>query len=127
MEKYTIGDIQGCYQSFLCLLDKITFNPEKDVLWLAGDLVNRGPDSLSTLKKIHQLSLQGACHTVLGNHDLHMLAVYHGNSKQRPKDNFHDVLEDPDAENLLHLLQSQALALEIKLNNKTFLLTHAGV
>ncbi len=127
MANYAIGDIQGCHDAFMCLLDTIEFNPENDTLWLAGDLVNRGPDSLGTLKKIHQLASQGACHTVLGNHDLHMLAVHHNCSSRRPKDNFHDVLNDPDAEKLLQWLQSQSLALEIKVDKKTYLLTHAGV
>jgi len=127
MANYAIGDIQGCYENFLCLLERIAFNPQKDLLWLAGDLVNRGPDSLSTIKKVYELSQQGVCHTVLGNHDLHMLAVHHGCSSRRAKDNFHDVLDDTDAAQLLGWLQSQALALEIKVKNKTFLLTHAGV
>lgn len=127
MANFAIGDLQGCYDSFLCLLEKINFDAHKDQLWLAGDLVNRGPDSLSTLKHVFQLSQQGACSTVLGNHDLHMLAVYHGCSTARPKDNFHDVLEDKDAGVLLNWLQSQYLALDINVNNKQFLLTHAGI
>lgn len=125
MANYAIGDIQGCFESFQYLLDQIQFNPEKDKLWLAGDLVNRGPSSLATLRYVYELG--EACETVLGNHDLHLLAVYHGCAKIRNKDTLTDILEAPDAKQLLAWLQQQSLIKEITLDTKSFLLSHAGI
>jgi bis(5'-nucleosyl)-tetraphosphatase (symmetrical) len=127
MANYAIGDIQGCYEAFRCLLKKIDFSPEQDKLWLAGDLVNRGPDSLLTLRYVYQLNQQKACETVLGNHDLHMLAVSHGCLEPKRKDNFHNVLEAEDCEVLLNWLQRQKLAINIEVAGKTFFLSHAGL
>ena len=76
MAVYAIGDIQGCYDPFRELLDAIDFNPGTDTLWIAGDLVNRGPKSLKTLRFVK--SLGDAAITVLGNHDLHLLALWVG-------------------------------------------------
>ncbi len=76
MAVYAIGDIQGCYDPFRHLLDEIRFDPSKDTLWLTGDLVNRGPKSLKTLRFVRKLG--DACVTVLGNHDLHLLALQSG-------------------------------------------------
>ena len=73
MSNYVIGDLQGCYEEFKELLNKISFDPEKDRLWLCGDLINRGPDSLGCLSFLY--SIKESCHIVLGNHDLHLLAV----------------------------------------------------
>ena len=72
MANYAVGDIQGCYKEFEKGLKKIKFNQKKDYLWLTGDLINRGPDSLKTLEKIYEL--RSRVHIVLGNHDLHFLA-----------------------------------------------------
>ena len=76
MSTYAIGDLQGCYNEFQCLLEQLHFNPDKDQIWLAGDIVNRGPQSLKTLQ--HRYDLRDNLITVLGNHDLHMLAVMNG-------------------------------------------------
>ena len=79
MATYAVGDIQGCYTEFLRLLEQICFDPAIDRLWLVGDLVNRGPDSVNVLRLIK--SLGDAAITVLGNHDLHLLAVAEGAAK----------------------------------------------
>ncbi|MDQ7048723.1 MAG: metallophosphoesterase [Enterobacterales bacterium] len=90
MATYAIGDIQGCYQSFRKLLNEINFNPNSDKLLLAGDLINRGPKSLETMDFIltHQSSIQA----VLGNHDLHFLAIANQCQTIQPKDTFSDIL-----------------------------------
>lgn len=73
MATYVIGDVQGCYQSLLSLLNKIHFDPARDELWFTGDLVNRGPDSLAVCQLV--MSLGHKAKTVLGNHDIYLLAV----------------------------------------------------
>ena len=106
MASYAIGDIQGCYDSLQRLLDKLKFDPAKDTLWFAGDLVNRGPDSLSTLRLVK--SLANSAITVLGNHDLHLLAIAakHKNTKDP---GLKKVLKANDAEELLTWLRKQPL------------------
>ena len=76
MANYVIGDIQGCFDEYSQLLKKIKFNSKKDFVWLTGDLINRGPSSLSVLR--HVYLNRSSIKIVLGNHDLHFLAVYHG-------------------------------------------------
>ncbi len=71
--QYIIGDLQGCYDAFVRLLDKISFDENQDKIWLAGDLVARGEDSLSTLRKVKALHEQGCAETVLGNHDINLV------------------------------------------------------
>ena len=127
MTTYVIGDVQGCYQPLLCLLEKIRFNPEKDKLWFAGDLVNRGPDSLNTLRLIKQI----ASKVVLGNHDLHLLACYYRSLQTdsvgplRKKDTFIDILEAEDCEELMNWLRCQPLMVWSK--KKQLAMTHAGI
>lgn len=98
MATYAIGDVQGCYTELLDLLTLIEFNAQNDTLWFTGDLINRGPQSLETLRFIKNLG--PAAISVLGNHDLHYLAVASQCKPLQKKDTFHDVLTAPDAESL---------------------------
>lgn len=104
---YAIGDIQGCSQEFADLLDLINFDPSADKLWLVGDLVNRGPDSLGVLRMVKNLG--DAAITVLGNHDLHLLMVAAGCAKHHHSDTLHDILDAPDREELLTWLRYRPL------------------
>ncbi len=122
MATYAIGDIQGCLYSLRSLLQKADFNPQSDCLWVAGDMVNRGPDSLETLRFIQQIP---NTEIVLGNHDLHLLAAAHGHKTLSQKDTMHDVLEAPDAESILTWLQHQKLAHHCPKLNAT--MVHAGI
>ena len=107
MATYAIGDLQGCFHPLERLLGRIAFDPARDRLWLVGDLVNRGPDSLRCLRFVRGLG--EAALAVLGNHDLHLLAVAAGASHLRPKDSFMDVVEAYDRNGLLSWLQHQPL------------------
>jgi bis(5'-nucleosyl)-tetraphosphatase (symmetrical) len=107
MAIYAIGDIQGCFAQLQSLLTKLQFNRDEDTLWLAGDIVNRGPHSLHTLRFIRSLGKRAV--TVLGNHDLHLLAVANGRGKQSKKDTFKDILEAEDRDELLDWLIHQPL------------------
>lgn len=107
MATYAIGDIQGCFEPLQCLLQTLRFNPAQDTLWLAGDVINRGPDNLSTLRYLY--SIRDSVVMVLGNHDLHLLAVYQGLRKQSKSDTLNDILQAPDAPELLHWLRGQPL------------------
>ena len=124
MAVYAIGDIQGCYDPFRRLLDKIKFNPVKDQLWLTGDLVNRGSDSLKTLRYIK--SLGNAVISVHGNHDLHLLALHY---ELKPVDkgsiSLKNVLEAHDRESLMNWLRERPLIHYEK--SKKRLLVHAGI
>jgi len=124
MSTYAIGDIQGCYAELLALLDKINFDTDKDHLWFTGDLANRGPQSLEVLRFVKQLGNQAI--TVLGNHDLHLLAVAFDQSRhKRPKDTLDAVLEAPDREDLLNWLRN--LPLLHHDNDLGTTLIHAGL
>jgi bis(5'-nucleosyl)-tetraphosphatase (symmetrical) len=108
MATYAVGDIQGCFDSFRRLLDRCAFDPAADRLWLVGDLVNRGPRSLETLRFVR--SLGEAAVTVLGNHDLYLLMVAEGGAKYRGKDDtLQEILDAPDSGELLHWLRMQRL------------------
>lgn len=106
MATYAIGDIQGCTDPLRQLLGKLRFDPATDHLWFTGDLVNRGPDSVGALRLIRNLG--NAATVVLGNHDLHLLAVAAG-GELRSGDTFEDVLDAPDAPELLDWLASRPL------------------
>ena len=93
MATYAVGDIQGCYQEFVELLEAVSFNPARDRLWLLGDLINRGPDSLAVMEFV--MSLEGRTTTVLGNHELHFLAIHYGGHSPVVSDTFHDLLAAP--------------------------------
>lgn len=121
MATYAIGDIQGCYSELLRLLEQMRFDPAIDRLWLVGDLVNRGPDSVKVLRLIK--SLGDAATAVLGNHDLHLLAIAEGAAKLHRTDTLHDILDAPDRSELLTWLRAQRL-LYVKDN---FVLVHAGL
>ncbi len=123
MAVYAIGDIQGCYDEFKLLLEKIKFDVTQDLLWLTGDLVNRGPRSLEVLRLVK--SLGESAITVLGNHDLHLLAVSMDTEKCKNTDTFDDVLTAPDRNELLHWLRQQPLLHHDKQLEWTMI--HAGV
>lgn len=123
MATYCVGDIQGCLDPLYRLLQQVNFEPGRDRLLVAGDLVNRGPDSLATLRFIH--SLKDSAQIVLGNHDLHLLACWHGQRDPTRKDTFEDVLAAPDAEKLMLWLQQQPL-MHIEEEHKA-VLVHAGI
>lgn len=123
MSVYAIGDIQGCYTPFRRLLDTLDFDPDTDRLWLTGDLVNRGPESLETLRFVR--SLGKAAVTVLGNHDLHLLAAANGVGKLTERDSLGAVLAADDRDELIDWLRKLPLAhYSSKLNT---LMVHAGV
>jgi bis(5'-nucleosyl)-tetraphosphatase (symmetrical) len=108
MSVYVIGDIQGCDEEFARLLDLLRFDARRDRLWLTGDLVNRGPRSLEVLRRVKALG--SAVTMVLGNHDLHLLAVAaNGKSHGKAADTLQAVLKSPDRDELLHWLQQQPL------------------
>jgi bis(5'-nucleosyl)-tetraphosphatase (symmetrical) len=120
---YAIGDIQGCAEPLHELLGLIDFQPERDRLWLAGDLVNRGPHSLDVLRFVKSLGDRAT--VVLGNHDLHLLAVWSGGGRLKPKDSLMPVLTAPDADELLHWLRRQPLLhYDPALG---YLMVHAGI
>ena len=122
MATYAIGDIQGCYDSLLKLLEHCAFDPTHDKLWLVGDLVNRGPKSLETLRLIK--SLGPAALTVLGNHDLYLLMIAEGGAKFRGKDDtLQAILDAPDCAELLNWLRHQPLCH----TEGEFCLVHAGL
>lgn len=122
MATYAIGDIQGCYERLRQLLDRLRFDPARDRLWLVGDLVNRGPDSLATLRFVKGLGERAL--TVLGNHDLHLLALAAGNSRREKDRDLVPVLQAPDRDELLHWLRNRPL-LHFD-ERKQFALIHAG-
>lgn len=123
MATYAIGDIQGCLEPLQCLLKKINFNPAKDKLWLAGDVINRGPDSLATLRLLYKL--RDSITLVLGNHDLHFIAVYYGLRKAGKNDTLEPLLLAPDRADLIYWLRQQKLVHhDAQLN---FTMVHAGI
>lgn len=121
MAVYAIGDVQGCFDELQSLLELIDFKPGLDQLWFAGDLVNRGPKSLEVLRFIRSLNAV----SVLGNHDLHLLACAHIPGQRKRKDTLTHILDAPDAAQLLDWLRHQPL-----LHHDTTLgytLVHAGL
>ena len=108
MALYAIGDLQGCHSEFLALLAQLRFDPQRDRLWLTGDLVNRGPDSLAVLRTLR--SLGDSATVVLGNHDLHLLAMaWAPGSVRRREPELRAVLDAPDAAELLAWLAGRPL------------------
>jgi bis(5'-nucleosyl)-tetraphosphatase (symmetrical) len=124
LARYAIGDIQGCLDPLQSLLKRLHFSPDRDQLLLVGDLVNRGPQSREVLRYVR--SLGAAARTVLGNHDLHLLALHH-DPDRRPRggDTLDEVLAAPDRDVLLDWLIDQPLVIDDAQNGD--LLLHAGV
>ena len=123
MAVYAVGDIQGCADELQLLLDTLEFNPERDKLWLVGDLVNRGPKSLETLRIVKALGNAAIC--VLGNHDLHLLALALTGKAQTKDDSLQPVLEADDCGELIEWLRHRPLAHFDESSNS--LMVHAGV
>jgi bis(5'-nucleosyl)-tetraphosphatase (symmetrical) len=121
MAFYLIGDVQGCDEALGRLLHTIDFSPSRDMLYLLGDLVNRGPDSVAVLRRL--MALNGAARCVLGNHDLHALAVAAGVRKPSRMDTLQGLLAADDREALLAWLRQQNMALQAH----GVLMVHAGV
>jgi bis(5'-nucleosyl)-tetraphosphatase (symmetrical) len=123
MALYAIGDIQGCGAALDALLRKIAFRRSRDRLWLVGDLVNRGPDSLGVLRRVMELGRSVT--TVLGNHDLHLLATVAGRRELSASDTFGDVLESPDAGKIVDWLRRRPLLHHDRTARRV--LVHAGI
>jgi bis(5'-nucleosyl)-tetraphosphatase (symmetrical) len=107
MATWAIGDIQGCFDEFRKLLRAIDFRPDRDRLWLVGDLVNRGPQSLETLRFVRALGDGAIC--LLGNHDLHLLAIAAGRGSLKRGDTLQAVLNAPDREELFDWLRARPM------------------
>ncbi|WP_310609641.1 symmetrical bis(5'-nucleosyl)-tetraphosphatase [Limnohabitans sp.] len=121
MALYLIGDVQGCDEALDRLLTHLSFSPSRDTLYLLGDLVNRGPDNAAVLRRLMGYGSSAQC--LLGNHDLHALAVSRGVRKPNPQDTLQDILTAPDSAALLHWLRHQHLAMQVG----NVLMVHAGV
>lgn len=121
MATYVIGDIHGCFQTFLRLLEHLGFDEKRDRIWHTGDLVNGGPDSLETLRWF--ASHEDVATTVLGNHDLHFIAVAMGEKRLRKNDTFIDILDAPDRQELVAWLRSRPLLVR----QGKRVLVHAGL
>lgn len=123
MADYFVGDIQGCHDELQALLTKVSFNPSNDTLYVAGDIVARGQQSLASLRFIK--SLGDSAKTVLGNHDLHLLAIAEGLKSAKKSDHLTDILTAPDKVDLIEWLAHQTLL--TKLPNEEVYLSHAGI
>ena len=124
MARYAIGDIQGCCDELKALLKRCDFSADRDELWFVGDLVNRGPKSLETLRYVRALGVNAT--VVLGNHDLHLLALAYGSKRKfKDGDTLEEVLEAPDRDQLLEWLLGRPLAVFDEPRGD--LLVHAGL
>lgn len=121
MALYLIGDLQGCNQALGNLLEKLQFSPSRDTLFLLGDLVNRGPDNIGVLRRL--MDYGTSAHCLLGNHDLHLLALHKGLHALKPGDTVQDILQAPDRQVVMHWLRHQSMALM----HSDVLMVHAGV
>ncbi len=125
MGLYLIGDVQGCDSALQRLLDEISFSPSRDTLYLLGDLVNRGPDSAAVLRRLMKLGAAAQC--LLGNHDLHLLAVAHGVRRPSRSDTLSGILDASDRPQMLAWLSQQHLAIRQTVGGQDYLMVHAGV
>ena len=123
MSRYAVGDLQGCLKPLQCLLEQVSFNPQHDQLWLVGDLVNRGPDSLATLRYLH--SIKDSLRITLGNHDLHYIALARGTTDKGRHPTLDALLSAPDCDELMQWLLQQALVL--RSDDGRYLMSHAGI
>ncbi len=121
MATYVIGDIQGCHETLMRLVQRNRYDPQLDRLWFVGDLVNRGPQSLEVLRWVRDLGETAT--VVLGNHDLHLLALADGLRDSKPLDTLQQVLDAPDCDELLHWLRHRPLLHR----EPPYLLVHAGL
>jgi len=121
MAIYAVGDLQGCLEPLKCLLKKVKFDWEKDTLWIVGDIVNRGPDSLRTLRFLYKNRERVVC--VLGNHDLHLLAVASGLRKKGRSDTLDKLLVAHDRDELLRWLRYRPLIH----TEAGYTMVHAGI
>ena len=125
MALYLIGDIQGCDSALQRLLDEISFSASRDTLCLLGDLVNRGPDSAGVLRRL--MTYGSAAQCLLGNHDLHLLALSQGVRKPGRHDTLDNILNAPDRSAMLDWLRWQKMAMFRKVDGHDLLMVHAGV
>lgn len=121
---YVIGDVQGCFEALKALLKEIQFDVDQDFIWFAGDLVARGENSLGAIRFIKKLVDRGVAATVLGNHDLNLLAVARGIKKIKAEDQTEDVIHALESDDLIDWLRQQPLCL---FPNEHTVLTHAGI
>ncbi len=123
MATYAIGDIQGCHDEFELMLERLRFDPRRDRLWLVGDLINRGPKSLDVVRRVRALG--EAAVPVLGNHDLHLLAIHYGGHPPKTSDTLDDLLAVDDADELCDWLRGLPLLVDdLALG---YAMSHAGV
>ncbi len=123
MATYFVGDLQGCFDELQLLLEKVQFNPNKDRLYLVGDLVARGDKSLACLRFVKNLG--ASAQTVLGNHDLHLLATYAGLKKIKACDHVEEIFQAEDCAELMDWLRKQPLC--VHLPEQNILMSHAGI
>jgi bis(5'-nucleosyl)-tetraphosphatase (symmetrical) len=123
MATYFIGDIQGCYDELQAILSKVDFTPSRDELWIVGDMVARGDKSLETIRYIK--SLEGAAKPVLGNHDLHLLALYGKVKRPKPSDQLSALLAADDIGEIVDWLRMQPLIRRHP--TEAIIMTHAGI
>lgn len=121
MTRYAVGDLQGCFDPLRRLLDRVKFDPAHDQLWSVGDIVNRGPQSLECLRFLVELG--DSARVVLGNHDLHLLAVAYGAREMKRSDTLQSILNAPDADALLAWVRSRPLLYR----EADYAMVHAGL
>lgn len=123
MRRFAVGDLQGCLAPLQALLEKVAFHPGRDQLWLVGDLVNRGPDSLETLRFLYRI--RDCLKITLGNHDLHTLALARGVTERGRHPTLSALLAAPDLSELMDWLRHQPLA--YRAAEGDYLMSHAGI